>query len=110
MGDCAIKAAAADLRSSLRDSDVVIRFGGDEFVAVLQGIEGNQQAIAAANRVLDRLLAAREIKGITLTLPASIGVAVYPGAGRSPEALLEAADRAMYEAKSAGGSRYHLSN
>jgi diguanylate cyclase (GGDEF)-like protein len=102
-GDALLREVAARLRRCVRATDTVARLGGDEFV-VLQA-EAAQPA--AARALSDRLLAALaepyEVgPGAQGNVTASIGVAVFPGDGDGPAALLKNADTALYRAKSAG--------
>jgi diguanylate cyclase (GGDEF)-like protein len=105
-GDTALREAARILLEGLRTSDVVSRVGGEEFVLVLPGAPA-----AAALHKADDLREA--LKGLELfhrgrRLPAltfSAGVAVFPVNGVTPDALLRAADAALYEAKHGGRDR-----
>jgi diguanylate cyclase (GGDEF)-like protein len=106
-GDHLLLATADVLNEQLRTTDVIARFGGDEFVVLLPAVEAGDAAAVA-----EKLLRAfEEVEGGTaddrpLRLRASIGVAHTDRAGwPAPEALLVAADRALYLAKREGGSR-----
>jgi len=99
-GDVVLKAAAERLRSAVRDTDVVGRWGGDEFVVLLSGVEDGSGVRASAERV-GRLLAATPIAG-DVTVHAAIGAALFPRHGRGLDELISAADVAMYSAKTTG--------
>ena len=99
-GDVVLKAAAQRLRSAVRDTDVVGRWGGDEFVILLPGVEDGSGVRASAERV-GRLLAATPIAG-DVTVHAAIGAALFPRHGRGLDELISAADIAMYSAKTTG--------
>ena len=99
-GDVVLKAAAERLRSAVRDTDVVGRWGGDEFVVLLSGVEDGSGVRASAERV-GRLLAATPIAG-DVTVHAAIGAALFPRHGRALDELISAADVAMYSAKTTG--------
>jgi diguanylate cyclase (GGDEF)-like protein len=100
VGDLVLHEAAARLACVVRDTDTVARLGGDEFVAVLSAAD-HQAAAATATRMRDSLSPPLTIEEHTISLCASIGIAVYPADGQTVRDLLIAADRAMYEAKSA---------
>ncbi len=100
-GDVVLKAVADRLRSEMRADECIARIGGDEFVVVLEDLAGAQEAILAANRIAAFLAEPYRVAGVTVMLPASVGV--LPDAQRhvdQVEAALRDADFAMYEAKS----------
>ena len=100
-GDRVLQATAARLRATLRSSDFVARLGGDEFVAALAEPPASADLAELIDR-LQRALAAAPIPEIDDgAVTASIGVARYPRDGESADALLTAADRAMYTEKEA---------
>ncbi|MBA3767694.1 MAG: GGDEF domain-containing protein [Acidobacteria bacterium] len=102
VGSHVLMEMAAVILSSIRDTDVVARYGGDEFVIILPE-SGIEQALLVAERVRDRI-ARHEFhggRGLHLRLTASFGVASFPQHAQSPQQLIACADRAMYEAKAA---------
>lgn len=99
VGDAALVAVATRLKEALRDGDCVARLGGDEFVAILEGLEAREEAEAVAAKLLAALRRPVLVEELRLDLDASIGIALYPGDGDDGEALLQAADRAMYRTK-----------
>ena len=99
-GDLVLKAASQRLQSAVRDTDVVGRWGGDEFVILLPGIEDGTGVRASAERI-SRALAAQPLAG-DITVTAAIGAALFPRHGREFDDLISAADIAMYSAKSTG--------
>lgn len=101
MGDHLLVHVAAQLRNSLRASDVAARLGGDEFAAVLIGADA-RYAPAVARKILDNLSSPVMLGSAQVCITASIGIASYPQDGRSVRDLLHAADEAMYKAKAAG--------
>jgi diguanylate cyclase (GGDEF)-like protein len=103
VGDQVLVAAARAARSALRPGDVLGRSGGEEFVLVLPGAD-RAAAAAVAERVREQLHTA-DVPVLTRTLTGSLGVAVLGDDGPDTDALLAAADRAMYAAKAAGRDR-----
>jgi len=101
-GDRLLVELAIRLRRSLRASDTVFRVGGDEFVALLPDVGSGAKAQALADRVLQAAREPLEVGSGTVTPSVSIGVAMLPSQGGTPEALLVAADRALYQAKHQG--------
>lgn len=99
-GDRVLQAAADRLRAAVRDTDVVGRWGGDEFVILLPGIEDGTGVRASAERI-SHTLAATPIVG-EVTVHAAIGAALFLRHGRELDELISAADVAMYSAKSTG--------
>jgi diguanylate cyclase (GGDEF)-like protein len=96
--------AVGDLASSaVRASDVVGRYGGEEFLALLPSTD-RDGALEAAEK-LRRAISALSISGLPQTVTASFGVAVYPDDAVEPDELLRKADRALYKAKAAGRNR-----
>ncbi len=88
--------------------EMLARFGGDEFVVLLDGLPDPASASAPARRILETICRPFEIEGTRMILGTSVGIAVHPQDGENAEALLRAADSAMYEAKRAGGGRYQF--
>lgn len=107
-GDALLVGFAERLRSVLREGDTVARLGGDEFTVLLPDLDDASNAGLIADKVLVALKQPILHEGKQLWASASIGIAVFPGDGDSGEQLLERADKAMYEAKQAGGARYSV--
>jgi diguanylate cyclase (GGDEF)-like protein len=106
VGDALLREVAARLRLNIRSSDLAARVGGDEFF-VLAGVAGESVAIQFAERLIAALSVA--YPEVTSEVSASVGIAIYPQAGASLEALMYAADQALNAAKRAGKARYVLS-
>jgi diguanylate cyclase (GGDEF)-like protein len=105
-GSNVLRQVADVLREAVREVDIPIRYGGDEFVVVLLGATC-AKGVLAAERVRRRI-EAREFQlgdGGTARLTCSIGVAAFPEHGRDRETLLKMADETMYDSKKAGKNR-----
>jgi diguanylate cyclase (GGDEF)-like protein len=104
-GDEALRRASRILEASLRRGDLAARYGGEEFTAILPGAD-EEGGVRQAERV--RLAIAKEpllFEGARIEMRASFGVAVWPEAGGDAQALVDAADRALYAAKEGGRNR-----
>ena len=102
-GDSTLIGVAARLNQCVRATDTVARLSGDEFTLILQDFERVQDVCRVAQKILDRLGEPFPLEGQTISVKASIGMALYPLDGTVPEVLLQRADRAMYQAKGLGG-------
>lgn len=106
-GDRVLREMARRLQAAVRPTDTVCRLGGDEFVIVCQDLEGRTEAEEIANRVESAVTLPYPVDGTELVVTVSVGIAMAD-AGASPEALLSAADAAMYQAKQEGRARHRL--
>ncbi len=102
-GDELLRAVADRIRTRLRESDTIARIGGDEFVAILPKIANREDVAMVARKLLDALSTPFPLVGAgrEAEIGASIGIAIFPGDAEDMEALVKAADAAMYEAKQA---------
>jgi diguanylate cyclase (GGDEF)-like protein len=108
IGDSLLEAIAERLSALMRDSDTVARLGGDEFVILAEDVEGEGEALALGERVLDALEEPIPAGSAEVSMLASVGIAVARDPDIDPEAMLREADLAMYRAKAAGGRRLEL--
>jgi diguanylate cyclase (GGDEF)-like protein len=101
-GSHALMEIAAVILPSVRDTDCVIRYGGDEFVIILPDTGANEAA-QVAERIRLKIERQKFTGGrrLQVSLTASLGIAVFPQHASSPRQLIVAADRAMYQAKAA---------
>ncbi|MDP4840204.1 MAG: diguanylate cyclase, partial [Alphaproteobacteria bacterium] len=107
-GDFFLKEVSRKLVQSVRESDLVARFGGDEFAALVTHISSEEDLVEVAKRCLDAIGTRVEKEGMAADFGVSIGLALYPDAGKTPEELLKKADAAMYEAKKSGKGTYRI--
>ena len=113
VGDAVLKMLTARLEANVRQEDTVARLGGDEFVVLLSGLEGKRaqvirQVRQVAEHLRTHLAEPMEVEGHQLQVTTSIGVALIPDHGTSPDDLLKRADIALYRAKDSGRNRLHL--
>jgi len=110
VGDTLLRVVAQRITTCLRATDVVARFGGDEFVVLLPGMSAAQRG--DVEEVAQKLLAAIGVEvdaeGRPITVTPSIGIALFPGDGASPDELVKHADSAMYLAKARGRANYQF--
>ena len=107
-GDVLIKAVAERLRDTLRPSDTVGRFGGDEFVAVVDDVGGLGDVLTLAHRLLAAVRRPVHLGGTEIRPSISLGIAVTEENHPDPQALVHQADAAMYQAKRNGRDRFEI--
>ncbi|MFG5120312.1 EAL domain-containing protein [Methylorubrum sp. POS3] len=107
-GDALLVQVAERMRAALRPTDTLARIGGDEFVAVLPGIAMPEQAAEIAGRLVTVLGIPFRIAGNRVEIGSSAGIALFPGDGTTAEALLRAADTALYRVKDEGRGAFRF--
>jgi len=108
VGDELLQLVASRLLSVCRGEDTVARFGGDEFVILVEECAGSSDAVALAEKILGLFDDPYRVQSYELNVTTSIGIALFPQQGRQAEQLLKQADAAMYAAKAAGRNGYRL--
>ena len=106
LGDQFLQAVAQRLKAVIRDVDIAVRLGGDEFCILVDDLKDDFQAIEVAERCLNEINQPLILAGNHLKPRVSIGIAIYPKDGENEHDLMKAADSAMYSAKKAGKQRY----
>lgn len=108
VGDELLREIAKRLTSSVRAQDTIARQGGDEFIVLLDHMEGHQGATRVAQKILEGLRAAFRVAGADQHVSGSIGIALYPDDGQDPATLLRNADTAMFHGKALGKNTYQF--
>ena len=108
LGDLLLKTIADRLRSMLRDKDIVVRYGGDEFIVLIKDVANLNRAKLMAEKIMACVCTPANLKGRKVHATASIGITLAPRDGSKPEELLRNADLAMYRAKRRGRNNYQF--
>lgn len=101
-GDTVLKTVAQRLRASVRETDTVARFGGDEFVVLLTSVKDSDSVLRLAENLIRSVSGGIEIDGELCHVGASVGVCLYRDENKSAQELMHCADKAMYRAKERG--------
>jgi diguanylate cyclase (GGDEF)-like protein/PAS domain S-box-containing protein len=109
-GDQALREFASRLQSCVRDSDLVARLAGDEFVIALEGLSNPAPAESLAKKIIEKMRAPFCIGDMELLVSTSIGVAISNDASESVDDLLNRADQALYSAKKGGRGRFEVND
>jgi diguanylate cyclase (GGDEF)-like protein len=105
-GDAVLQEVASRLQALLRDSDTIARMGGDEFVVILQDISSKTAVNKVAKKIITALAEPIHFHEARFSVMASIGISIYPDDDKEIDALLQKADRAMYQAKKSSTANY----
>ncbi len=108
VGDTLLRTVAARLTASLRATDVVARFGGDEFMVLLPQVAHRGAVEEVAQKLLKAIEAPVHAEGRPLSVTASAGIALFPNDGDTPDRLIKHADTAMYLAKARGRAQFRF--
>lgn len=107
MGDMLLLKVSARINESVRESDTVARMGGDEFTAILPQINSSEDVERVVISIMEKISQPFDLNGSLVNISASIGVAIYPKDAENSKELLQNADKAMYDAKKQGRSRFY---
>ena len=107
-GDQCLLMVAQSIQNLIRDIDMVARFGGDEFVVILEDLRSAQEALSILNRVVSAVVEGYNSGDKRYKITASLGATIYPLDFSEPEILLKHADEAMYLSKRNGGNQVTL--
>jgi len=107
-GDRMLVVVAQRLKGCMRSSDVVARFGGDEFVVLIPEVKDINQLSMIANNLLSVIAQPEEIMGRLCKVTASIGISMFPVDAHNVSSLMKNADVSMYRAKQKGKNNFHI--
>lgn len=110
IGDELLTDVAKRLRKAIRKSDIIARIGGDEFLAAIQDFDAEETPMLVADTIRKEIEKPYHLGGNECWISASVGIAVHPQHGDSPDQLIQRADTAMYESKSSGKNRVSIFN
>ncbi|MES2831680.1 MAG: EAL domain-containing protein [Pseudomonadota bacterium] len=108
VGDAVLKVIATRLTECVKVSDTVSRFGGDEFIIVLQDLPDEKAAMSRVEKILANMKLPFATAENNFFIGCSVGIAVYPADGEDAESLIMHADNAMHGAKSKGSGSFHF--
>lgn len=107
-GDILLQQVAEGLQDLLSRTDIVARFGGDEFMIMINNVSSKETIIKMAEKIMDLFSEVSIVQGQEFSVTASAGIAIYPKDGEDSDSLVKNADIAMYEAKTKGKNQYAL--
>lgn len=110
VGDLLLRSVSKRICSQVRGGDTVTRLGGDEFAVLQVGIENRDDAAKLATRVIGSVAGSHSVDDYQVSVGTSVGIALAPMDGSSPEVLLKHADIALYRAKKRGGNNFEYFN
>lgn len=102
VGDELLQSVTARIQHTVRAEDTVARYGGDEFVVVVERVSDRRHAGSIANKIIEAVSRLTSINGLPISVSASIGIAIADKATDDPDVLVRHADEAMYNAKGSG--------
>ncbi|MGG0740719.1 diguanylate cyclase domain-containing protein [Niallia taxi] len=106
IGDKLLKMTADRLKSGVNEADFVCRYGGDEFILMLENIQSNIEVEERAERIIEAFQEPFQFDGISWKISGSIGISIFPDDGADLAALIQKADNAMYQIKRTGKNNF----
>ena len=110
VGDCVLAEISKRLKENFRESDLIFRFGGDEFVVLVEDIKQKNSIFTIANKIRELVKIPLHLEDIELHLDCSIGISFFPDDSDNAQNLIKNADIAMYKAKEKGTGYIELFN
>ncbi|MCP5007698.1 MAG: diguanylate cyclase [Planctomycetes bacterium] len=107
MGDLLLKAVAKRLQECIRESDLVARVGGDEFIIIIDSVHLVKDVTSISQKIVAEISRSYVLDGNEIFITTSIGISLYPDDSSDMETLVKSADFAMYVAKRLGKNNYH---
>ena len=107
-GDQLLQSVAKRLRGCVRGSDIVARFGSDDFAVVLTSLSSREDAALVARKILEVITRPHDVASGEIYVTPSIGVAIFPEDGETPDGLLRSADVALHRVKDDGRGQYQF--
>jgi diguanylate cyclase (GGDEF)-like protein/PAS domain S-box-containing protein len=107
-GDDLLILISRRIKDCLREMDTVARFGGDEFVVLLENISHPEDAAKVAEKIVQRVSSPIDIQGNQYTISVSVGISIYPDDGNQTDQIIQNADAAMYRAKERGKNTFQF--
>lgn len=107
-GDEALRVFSRRILNSLRSDDQVARLGGDEFIILLSHVKSKKDCVDVVKRLHNNIRKPIKIKGVTLTLTASMGLTMPKTLTFTEEEMIKQADKALYQAKQSGKNTYEV--
>ncbi|MCM8855519.1 MAG: EAL domain-containing protein [Candidatus Thiodiazotropha sp.] len=108
MGDELLQLVASRIGECVRESDTVARFGGDEFIILLQDVSDMDAVANVATKVIEKITRVFTLYGREIYIGASVGITIFPDDATNADSLLRNADMAMYQAKDRGRNSYQF--
>ncbi len=108
IGDEILKLITKRLQNSLRENDTIARYGGDEFIAVLEHIKKENDLIKIVQKIISSISATYYVDDLEIKIGISIGISFFPQNAQTKEKLIKQADKAMYKVKNSGKNNFNF--